>query len=103
MAKENDKKFLTLGTVVKIDASGMVILDNGTRSHTKAEIFDVLKKDLQTGEIVVEKGKSLSDNDMTKTISELTKENEVLKAQNEELRAELENLKATSSETERAE
>lgn len=101
MAKEKDKKFLTLGTVVKIDASGMVVLDNGTRSHTKAGLFDVLKKDLQTGEIIIEKGKPVTDSDATKTISELTKENEILKAQLEELRAEKEEVKSIGLEADR--
>jgi TolA-binding protein len=48
-------KCTLLGVVERIEPSGMVVLDNGTRSNTKAQIGDTLKRDTQTGDIIVVK------------------------------------------------
>jgi TolA-binding protein len=89
MAKDKTEKpkvkILILGTVVKIEPSGMVVLDDGTRSNTKAQIGDVLKRNSQNGEITVEKGEELLSGsvkqiaDLEQKISDFEKEVEALR------------------------
>ncbi len=53
------KKYTPLGTVERIEPSGMLVLDNGTRSNAKAQVGDTLKKDNTTGDVIVTKAKEV--------------------------------------------
>ncbi|MCK5111070.1 MAG: hypothetical protein KAQ94_06070 [Arcobacteraceae bacterium] len=102
-------KFTPLGVVTKKLDSGMVLTDKGIRSGAKAQVGDKLKKNLTTGEIVVEKAKPVKAGSEAKQIEELNTKVETLTTQltalnetNENLTTQLTALNETIEESDYA-
>jgi peptidoglycan hydrolase CwlO-like protein len=94
------KRYISLGTVVKIEPSGMVLLSDGNRSSTKAEVGDSLKKDTETGDIIVTKAKESKTNNQDNEVAALNKEVETLQSTLKTKDDELNTLKTKNEELE---
>ena len=75
------RKSITIGKVKKVLPSGMVLLENGSRSRVKADVGDTLKQYTDNQEIFVVKAKVLKESDELKKLKDsiVTKDEEIQK------------------------